>query len=205
MDSVMIPMLVNDTNAETPIPVQTASVIISLIINDENDETPRFKLKNNRTSFELQVLETMKPPADTSLTVQAEDRDKNDVIRYSLNDPSRLFSITGTSGVVRLQKTVNYEELKEVIMQVTATDSKGHNATAIINVTIIDVNDNNPIFTKFQTPVEVSEGENVGYVVTVVEATDKDSGVYGTVGYFLNNDGGGHFEINQTSVSFYEI
>lgn len=205
MDSVTIPVLVNDTNAETPIPVQTASVIISLIINDENDETPRFKLKNNSTSFELKVLERLEPPADTSLTVQAEDRDKNDAIRYSLNDPSGLFSIKDTSGVVRLEKTVNYEELKEVVMQVTATDNKGHKATANINVTIIDVNDNNPNFTKFQTPIEVSEGENVGYVVTVIEATDKDSGAYGTVGYFLNDDGRGHFEINQTSVSLYEL
>lgn len=53
------------------------------------------------------------------------------------------------SGVITINAPVDYEKVKQVVATVVATDggTPPLSATALVNVTITDVNDNAPVFT----------------------------------------------------------
>ena len=67
------------------------------------------------------------------------------------------------------------------------TDNKlgeGNFVTQSLLLLVEDVNDSEPIFSSYQTALEVPENSHTG-VLTTVEATDRDEGAYGQVVYYL--------------------
>lgn len=65
--------------------------------------------------------------------------------------------------------------------QVVAVDQpvNGLSATAKINITVLDVNDNNPQYSDFQNPVTIAE-DTTGDVIQI-QVTDRDIGLNGDV------------------------
>lgn len=60
----------------------------------------------------------------------------------------------------------------------------GLNATAEVNITVTDINDNNPEFLPLPTPIAVAEGNytpEAPGVVCQIQAEDKDAGENGRV------------------------
>ena len=54
-----------------------------------------------------------------------------------------------------------------------------------LNVTVLDVNDNNPVFAEDEISIAVNEGEELGQVLISVRATDIDAGRNAQVEYYL--------------------
>lgn len=77
-----------------------------------------------------------------------------------------------------------------VYFQVVAVDQDpdGLNATAQINITVLDYNDNSPQFPSIPDPLQITEGdyseENPGEIFTIVP-TDADIGSNGEVTLLL--------------------
>lgn len=70
-------------------------------------------------------------------------------------------------------------------------------------MTVLDTNDNSPVFLPHNRTARVSEDANVGHVVVTLGAIDSDIGNFGKVFYLLdgvNNDG--TFVINESNVSY---
>ena len=68
-------------------------------------------------------------------------------------------------------------------------------------MSIEDVNDNSPEWTGFEDEVFLMENATVGTEVTVVSAIDADTGLFGTVRYYITGGAVDLFSINSTSVS----
>ncbi|XP_063785535.1 protocadherin gamma-B1-like [Pseudophryne corroboree] len=184
---------------------------IILVISDVNDNPPIF-MKSNYIAY---VAENNLPGASI-YSVQASDPDNGDnaKIIYSISSSntydipvSSYLSINIETGVLYAQRSFDYEQHKEFLIQVTARDngspSLSSNATLIIH--IVDQNDNAP---KVLYPSADSGGPAVfemvpfaseqGSLITKVVAVDADSGHNAWLSYhFIQVSEPSHFTISQ--------
>ena len=70
----------------------------------------------------------------------------------------------------------------------------GKETVAPLDITIIDVNDNVPVFTRPLYTAQVKEDVPLGVTILKVEAEDKDSGENARVSYTVDNS---NFTINE--------
>ena len=146
--------------------------------------------------------------AVTVLTVAASDRDfshNNSKVDFSIvsGNEQDMFQITST-GEVLLVGDLDYEQATSYNLVVMAKD-RGQpplNSTVSVKITVLDVNDNVPIFGQSTYAVVVNESVEVGTTVVKVQATDGDTGENAVIRYFINSGNDfDNFRINrQTGV-----
>ena len=171
---------------------------------DVNDHRPIFTQESYQTSaYENLTVNS------TVLRVHARDLDLSSAggIIYSIHKSSdnETFVIDDSTGEIKLIKSLDFEETKKYYLVVKATDTfLPNNSLTIIgtvsssvsffslaNVTlsVLDVNDNPPVFTKSFYFVLISENLQADSVVAQVNATDEDSGKNAEVIYeILSSD-----------------
>ena len=163
-------------------PSRSTTSTIVVRVSDINDHTPR--LPSNL--IHVSLVEN-NPWRSVLTTVNATDEDVgvNAQLRYSLRPivgdtvsgtDSRV-TIDSTTGVVATNWTFDFEEPpKDFRFLVTVTDSgePARSATATLQLTIIDSNDNRPRFDRTVYHVTVPEDVPVGTSVGRVNATDDD-------------------------------
>ncbi|XP_059386467.1 protocadherin-15-like isoform X1 [Carassius carassius] len=152
------------------------------VLPPNNQSPPRFP----QLIYSLEVSEAMRTGA-TLLNIQATDRER-DPITYTIlrGDPSHVFEVSQTSGMLLLAKTLDREITDHYMLTITASDGKPDGtSTATVNIVVTDVNDNDPEFDPLlPLNLTVQEGE-VNAFVGQVKATDLDLGVNGQVRYQL--------------------
>ncbi|XP_052005338.1 protocadherin beta-15-like [Xyrauchen texanus] len=161
---------------------------IILNIEDINDNSPQFK--ENIIRFEI------RESADKGsryLLDEAHDADigVNSVQSYTLqnNEHFILSVLTRTNGrkygELVLNKELDREQQKEVTLIVSAVDggTPPRSGTVAIHVTVLDANDNAPVFSQAVYKVSLPENSPVDTVVVTVSATDADEGQNGEVTY----------------------
>ena len=82
---------------------------------------------------------------------------------------------------------VDHDNHSTINLTLTATDDPNCNGTATLVVQVIDVNDNDPVFTNLPLFISVCEDTPVGEVIENITASDRDSGFNGIVTYHLIN------------------
>lgn len=70
-------------------------------------------------------------------------------------------------------------------------------STVTLDISVLDLNDNSPVFPRSSYSVEVSEDASEGSLVLEVSASDKDEGPNSQVVYFLNHESRGMFIVDQ--------
>ena len=85
----------------------------------------------------------------------------------------RFFTIGETNGQIRTSKPLDYEDQKEHILLVTATDTGFNQRATVVPVTIkvTDVEDVLPVFPTKLYVAQVPENKP-GYLVTTVEVSE---------------------------------
>ncbi|XP_064209231.1 protocadherin beta-15-like [Anguilla rostrata] len=161
---------------------------IVLQIQDINDNSPQFP----NEVIKLEIGESADKGARFPLD-QAHDADigHNAVQSYTLqkNEHFALAVHTNTDGgkygELVLENELDREEQKEVTLLLTAADggSPQRSATVVIHVTVLDANDNIPVFNQAVYKVSLPENSPLGAVVLTVSATDADEGANGQVTY----------------------
>ncbi|XP_035288701.1 protocadherin beta-15-like isoform X31 [Anguilla anguilla] len=161
---------------------------ILLHIQDINDNSPQFP----NEVIKLEIGESADKGA-RFLLGEAHDADigQNAVQSYTLqrNEHFVLAVHTNTDGgkygELVLEKELDREERKEVTLLLTAADggSPQRSATVVIHVTVLDANDNIPVFSQAVYKVSLPENSPLGAVVLTVSATDADEGANGQVTY----------------------
>uniref|UniRef100_A0A4W3IWA4 FAT atypical cadherin 3a n=1 Tax=Callorhinchus milii TaxID=7868 RepID=A0A4W3IWA4_CALMI len=104
------------------------------------------------------------------------------------NNQEGVFVIDSHSGVIKLEKKLDYEATHLYEFLVTATINNGKTdivLTAGVKVEVMDLNDNKPIFDANPYEAVVMEGMPIRTKVIQVKATDEDSGANGQVIYSL--------------------
>ncbi|XP_034022451.1 cadherin EGF LAG seven-pass G-type receptor 2 isoform X2 [Thalassophryne amazonica] len=166
------------TARDNGIPQKSDTTYLEILVNDVNDNAPRFL----RDHYVGSVMEDV--PVYTSVVqVSATDRDSglNGRVFYTFQggeDGDGDFIIESTSGIVRTLRRLDRENVPIYSLQAFAVD-KGVPAlkTAInIQVTILDVNDNPPVFEKDEFDIMVDENSPIGVIVAHISATDPDEG-----------------------------
>lgn len=171
---------------------QSSAVTVKIEIADVNDNPPKWSSDpiNVYISEDATVGSVV-----FNFTATDNDSGTNAEIKYNLSKPTtpqkELFSIDSLTGSLTLLAPLDYEETKEFLLIVQATDQSSNvtermttSATARIMVT--DVNDNAPSFVVPQaqdTTVYISDSLDVNQVVSHVVAIDRDSGENGRVVY----------------------
>ncbi|XP_056625260.1 protocadherin beta-15-like isoform X18 [Triplophysa dalaica] len=159
-----------------------------LNIQDINDNSPLFK----QNVIKLEIRESA-VKGSRYLLDEAHDADigVNSVQSYILqnNNNFLLNEVTRENGrkygELVLNKELDREQQKEVTLILTAVDggTPPRSGTVAIHVTVLDANDNAPVFSQAVYKVSLPENSPVDTVVVTVSATDADEGQNGEVRY----------------------
>ncbi|XP_069339883.1 protocadherin gamma-A9 isoform X7 [Eulemur rufifrons] len=161
---------------------------IEIEVTDINDNTPKFEAED----LEVKINEIAVPGARYPLP-EAVDPDVgvNSLQSYQLS-PSHHFSLdvqTGDDGTISpelvLEHALDREEQAAHHLVLTASDGGDprRSSTVRIHVTVLDTNDNAPVFVQPIYRVEVLENVPPGTQLLTVTASDPDEGANGKVAY----------------------
>ncbi|NWV72686.1 PCDG9 protein, partial [Dasyornis broadbenti] len=161
---------------------------IEVEIRDINDNAPSFR----EEKIELRMSETTIPGARFPLA-RAHDPDsgRNSLQSYELSGDEH-FSLAvqaGPGGDQRpelvLAKALDREEaaFHELVLRASDGGDPALTATARIRVTVVDANDNAPVFSQSEYTVRVPEDVPVGATLVSLTASDADEGLNGHVKY----------------------
>ncbi|XP_045101942.1 protocadherin-like wing polarity protein stan isoform X7 [Portunus trituberculatus] len=177
----------------------TANVYVN--VSDANTFPPQF----DNTPYSATVFEDA-PEGSTVIMVAASDGDtgENARITYSLSgDTVPEFVIHPSTGAITTSKPLDREVKGGYLLTVTARDNGNPplSDTTDVEITVVDVNDNPPVFSEPSYRASVSEDAGVGASIIQVRANDADAGLNGRVKYSFEggNDGKGAFSIDETS------
>ena len=185
--------LLADTDRAVP---ALAVVLVSVL--DLNDNSPQFDQAEYTAALVEEVAsETL------ALRITAVDQDlaENGTVLYSLSEPSDLFSIDASSGLLTNSQPVDFETVQQVELVIVAMDTSPTPLYSSANVTIFitDINDNPPVVAVNPSTASIAEDSSIGTFVATASATDLDStAVNGDFIFTFSNPVTG-FAINSTS------
>ncbi len=140
--------------------------------------------------IEIQVNESQVLD-QTFATISAVDsRFPSNGERYELTSTSNVFNLSLT-GELSLIASLDYDEgITNYVLEVSASAPSitSDLGTVTINITVLDVNDNEPIFDAVTYFVNVSEDEVVGREIAIIAASDLDSGLNGMFSFSILPD-----------------
>eukprot|EP00062_Callorhinchus_milii_P022361 gi/632980091/ref/XP_007906836.1/ PREDICTED: LOW QUALITY PROTEIN: protocadherin-16 [Callorhinchus milii] len=181
---------------------RTGTAGVTVTITDENDNPPR--LGEERYFF---TVRENQPPGTQVGRVLATDRDhgNNGRLAFHLvsgNLPLRIHPHTG-----ELSTKVKFDREQQAAHQVTVVVQDGgtppRSASGTVYVTVLDENDNAPVFAHnivgHELVFQVSEGKPSGVVLGTVQAKDPDEGENGTVVYSLSGPWAERFSVEPVS------
>ncbi|XP_053734345.1 protocadherin gamma-A12-like isoform X47 [Synchiropus splendidus] len=156
---------------------------INLHIQDINDHSPQFQ--EELINFEI------RESADRGarfVIEEAHDADvgQNSVQQYSLRKNDHfVLMVEGNTIELVLDKELDRETKQQIDLLLTAYDggSPQRSGTVVIHVTVLDANDNAPVFSQDLYKASLPENSPLDTVVIRVSATDADEGVNGDVSY----------------------
>uniref|UniRef100_A0A8C5BD76 Cadherin domain-containing protein n=1 Tax=Gadus morhua TaxID=8049 RepID=A0A8C5BD76_GADMO len=180
---------------------------VSIEITDINDNAPTFE----KAEMKFKISESAGVGSKFVLE-RAMDLDvgNNDLENYVLK-PSENFALKihnqadGSKNVeMVLQKALDRETHEHMSLILTAVDGgqPQMSGTMQILITVLDANDNAPVFTQSIYKATVMENSPKGTMVTTVSASDADQGLNGKVIYSITNtmdDVRRVFEVNEES------
>ncbi|XP_026185838.1 protocadherin gamma-A11-like isoform X8 [Mastacembelus armatus] len=183
-------------------PMEFYSVTIE--ITDVNDNPPSF----DKSDVKFKISESAVRGAKFILD-RAVDHDvgSNGLQTYKL-EPTDNFILKlqdqadGTKNVeMVLEKPLDREKHEHLSLVLTAVDGGEPQMTGTMQIliTVLDVNDNAPVFTQSVYKASIQENAVVGSAVVKVTATDADHGSNGRITYSISNildHARGLFEVN---------
>ncbi|XP_069002409.1 protocadherin-16 [Embiotoca jacksoni] len=181
------------------LPPNFAKAVVRVEVQDVNDNAPVFA----KSWYGLDVPENQAPVELCFLKATDPDSGPGGELKYriSAGNPDGDFHLHASTGALSTSRGLDREAKAEYILEVVATDqgSPALSATVTVEVKVLDVNDNSPVFTKSSYSVEVSEDAAEGSLVLEVSATDVDDDLNGKVLYFLSREAHGAFTVDENT------
>ncbi|NXL53951.1 PCD23 protein, partial [Podilymbus podiceps] len=190
----------------------TVSVVVH--VEDVNNYAPQF----TRVLYDLSVNEDALV-GESVLTLSAMDYDwthENTYVEYSIisGNSDNLFSIetsvvkseTSYKLVVSLvlSNTLDRETAPSHRLVLLASDhgTSSLSSTATVLITVLDVNDNPPVFSSPEYHIHVKESIPVGSHITEVSANDYNAGTNAEITYaIISGNERGHFRLDEKTGS----
>ncbi|XP_043924983.1 putative protocadherin beta-18 isoform X5 [Protopterus annectens] len=161
-------------------------------IVDANDNTPSFSKKEIVIPVPEHAVPGTKFPLDSA---QDLDVGTNAVQNYRIgtNEHFRLDVRDGNSQSKRpeivLVKQLDYEKTHKILLQLSAVDGgePQRTGTAVVQIIVLDINDNAPVFNQSVYKVKLFEQNAINYMAVKVTATDLDDGPNGDITYAFSH------------------
>lgn len=189
---------------------QKTSVEVTIYVRAHGEMNPVFSAPWSQSNPVIEITvpeETL--IGSTLLTVSARDPLTHAVVTHFEklpgSDPDNYVSVSPVSGVVALNRRLDFEELplKHISFKVKAIIGEAKSqrfSEANIMIHVQDINDNSPVFSQNSYKTSISESAEYPQSILTVIASDKDSQEgFGTIRYSLSGDGSDVFEIDETS------
>lgn len=181
-------LTVRATDAGTPERVAYRTIHVELA--DVNDNAPVFE----RELYEVNVAETA-PVNSPVIKLKVSDRDAGRNARVSLEivggNEGGEFRINRRTGMLYTAVVLDAEVRASYTLTVSAVDQGNagsrKQSAAKVKVSVVDANDNDPLFDRYAVEVSVNENEPAGTSVAKVSARDRDAGENGYVSYSIAN------------------
>ncbi|CAH1264999.1 FAT4 [Branchiostoma lanceolatum] len=170
-------------------PVLTGSVTVHVQLTDDNEFAPAF----TGAFFSFNISEDA--AIGTTLGhISATDEDRyEESISYTIisGDDGNVFRLDTHTGTLSLKDNVDREITDVFSLVVMATDSEDssgvqHNVTALVNITVLDINDNPPFFDPHVYYVSLLESASIGAAVAQLACTDEDDGTNADMTYLIS-------------------
>ncbi|XP_058048914.1 protocadherin Fat 4 isoform X2 [Ahaetulla prasina] len=188
--------------------VSFAKLVVNIL--DVNDEKPQFSKPHG---YHVSIAENT-PLGTELLVLTAVDGDLGDngTVRYILQESEIggnsggfpiAFRLDPVSGRLSTISQLDREEQEHYSLHVLATDlgNPALSSETLVNVSLLDVNDNSPLFYPIQYFAHIQENEPAGSYVVTVSASDPDLGLNGRVRYSISAGDISRFQIHsQTGV-----
>ncbi|XP_032741814.1 protocadherin gamma-A12 isoform X6 [Rattus rattus] len=154
---------------------------VEIEVRDINDNAPYFRESELEIKMSENAAAGMRFPLPHAWDP---DIGKNSLQSYQLS-PNAHFSLEVQKGAdgnkypeLVLESSLDREEKAAHLLVLTASDAGNpvRSGTARILVTVLDVNDNAPVFARSEYRVSVRENVAVGTQLLLVNATDRDEG-----------------------------
>ncbi|XP_038061188.1 uncharacterized protein LOC119731947 isoform X4 [Patiria miniata] len=196
------------TASDQGVPVMNSSIFIDVVVNDLNDNPPGF----NQTSYNATVEENvlLNRPITTVLITDLDTPASNNIVFQidPASNPNGIFQIN-SQGEITITSQLDRELQAFYDLIVVMTDptyNPSFMETTHVYVTVLDQNDNPPIFPD-QPPVSVTEGpSSMGEIFVTVTANDADVGNNSEMVYTITGGNGeGIFGIHSNNGSIYVI
>ena len=162
----------------------TAKVMIK--VNDINNNKPRFQ----QTSYYVDVSENVNI-GDVVYLLQADDDDEgsNGKISYSIssgNDDVK-FGIHLANGQITISESLDRESTDHYNLEIIAQDGgvPSRTSTTSLMITVMDINDNKPIFSRPIYDVKIDRYIPASTIITTVHATDLDQDLNAKIDFFI--------------------
>lgn len=173
------------TAKDNGIPQKSDTTYVEVNVNDVNDNAPQFLSPRYQGSVSEDA-----PPFTSVLQISATDRDAhaNGRVQYTFQngeDGDGDFTIEPTSGILRTVRRLDRESVPFYELTAYAVDRgvPPQRTPVHIQVTVLDVNDNAPVFPADDFEVLVKENSAVGSAVAQITATDPDEGANAQIMY----------------------
>jgi hypothetical protein len=191
-ESFFLTIVATDQGA-SPGPHSTSSKV-TITVLDMNDNPPVF---DPSTPASITVLENT-TAGTVVLTLEASDKDLGSNFMFSLLEvrarknnggeflqQEQDFEIGTRSGEFTIRNSLDRESIDEYTIVIEVIDNIGGNtATHILDLIVLDVNDNDPLIGTI-SDVVVPEGAGIGYIVSIVNVSDRDIDQNGKLYYTL--------------------
>lgn len=176
------------------------------IIKDTHFESVEFDLLGG---YNFQIIEDheKKEPAIGrevgKVQVRAMDYQQSNE-RYSIifGDPNKCFRIDERTGVITTANRIDREIMPFYTLSVTARAGLSYGRTTV-NISILDENDNQPVFSRDKDEVRIAENAAVGQEVYLARARDRDAGLNSRVTYSLSFNPDNQFRIVEATGVIY--
>ena len=174
-------------------PVLSSFCSLTIIITDINDNKPLF----TNTTFHFIVREdAIVNSVVAKLSACDADAGKNARFTFSIIFPTPLleetFSLNSTSGTIQVHSALDREtcDFYHFLVKVQDNSDPTLFSTATVEVTILDINDNQPVFYPRDYYVNIPINQSNGFIanVTAVDIDENDVIVYEIVHKDPQND-----------------
>ncbi|XP_072288446.1 protocadherin beta-16-like [Eucyclogobius newberryi] len=161
-------------------------------VQDINDNAPQFKASTLKLEISESAVKGARYPLDEAFDG---DIGENSVQGYALQENKHFALEVKTKGSGRkyselvLEKELDREDNNEITLVLTAFDggSPQRSGTVVIHVTVLDANDNAPVFSQTVYKASLPENSAPDTLVITVTATDADEGVNSEIIYEIDH------------------
>ncbi|XP_036365784.1 protocadherin Fat 4-like isoform X1 [Octopus sinensis] len=171
---------------------RSAKAEVSVNVLEANDYSPQFETPHVSVSISEATAIGSRV---TKLQATDKDGDEDLYLTYTIigGNEDNTFRIS-KSGYLSSAKALD-REMKDKYKLIVQVSDGVHKVESTVTITIDDVNDHAPEFSKSNYEFNLMENVTIGQIVGQVTALDKDDGINGKLSYSLSGKGSQYFSI----------